>query len=53
MRKVISTSVKKNIEMVVYHNIDESGKKFSITRHERLSDKRPPYSRFGRALGIN
>jgi len=45
MRKVISCSPKKNIEMVVYHNEGPDGKKQSITRHEPLNSARPQYKR--------
>jgi hypothetical protein len=44
-RRVISTSIRKNIEMVVYHETDERGRKCSITRHERLNPNKPAYKR--------
>jgi hypothetical protein len=47
-KTVISTSTRKNISMVVYHNIDADGKKYSVTKHERLRSDRPEYRRFYR-----
>lgn len=44
-RRVISVSPKKNIEMVVYHNVDEKGRKASITRHEPLNPQKHVYRR--------
>jgi len=38
--KVISQSTKRNMQQVVYHNVDAKGCKSSITRHEPISDKR-------------
>jgi len=46
MRKVISVSIRKNIEMVVYHNVGPDGKKGSITRFEQLNPMKPVYRRF-------
>lgn len=48
MRKVISVSIKKNLQMVVYHNVDERGVKASITRFEALNPDKPVYRRFAR-----
>ncbi len=45
MRKVISTSPKKNLEMVVYHNVLPNGKKESLTRFEALDETRHQYKR--------
>jgi len=45
-RTVVSTSERKNVQMVVYHNVDADGKKFSITRHENLRSDKPEYRRF-------
>jgi len=36
-RVVISTSEARNVQQVVYHNVDENGKKSSITRFEPLN----------------
>lgn len=44
-RHVISTSPKKNLQEVVYHNTDIQGKKFSITRFEKLDPSKPHYQR--------
>lgn len=47
--KVISTSLRKNLQMVVYHNTNAAGKKQSITRFLPLNDQKPCYKRqFGR-----
>lgn len=43
---VVSTSVRKNIALTVYHNVGPDGKRDSITRHEKLIDARPAYRRF-------
>jgi hypothetical protein len=48
-RIVISESPRKNIQMVVYHNVDGAGRKASITRHEPLNPARSVYRRaFGK-----
>lgn len=44
-RVVISTSEARNVQQVVYHNVDENGKKSSITRFERLNPDKPMKSR--------
>lgn len=49
-RKVISVSLRKNIEMVVYHNVGPDGKKDSLTKHEVLDPKRPAFSRFKKPI---
>jgi hypothetical protein len=43
--KELSFSTKKNLKMVVYHNVGPDGKKFSITRFESLRSDRPQYKR--------
>lgn len=40
-RVVISKSEARNSQQVVYYNIDENGKKSSITRFERLNPDKP------------
>jgi hypothetical protein len=50
MKKVLSVSPAKNLQMVVYHNVDEFGRKFSITRFEPLNAEKPCYRR---AFGLN
>lgn len=48
-RIVISTSPRKNIQMVVFQNEGPDGRKASITRHLALDSTRPVYRRaFGR-----
>ena len=42
----ISESKKKNIRMVVYHNVGPDGKKGSITRFEAIDTTKPVYRRF-------
>lgn len=36
--KEISVSPRKNIKMVVFHNVGPDGKKYSITRHLKLDE---------------
>ena len=43
--RVISTSTKKNVQMVVYHNVNERGVKQSITRFEPLNPNKPAHKR--------
>lgn len=49
-RRIVSTSERKNIQEVVYHNIGPDGKKASITRFEPLWKSRPVYNRFKKGL---
>lgn len=42
---IISTSPRKNLKMVVYHNKLPSGKTESLTRFEPLDPNRPVYKR--------
>jgi hypothetical protein len=37
---LVSSNPKRNMAQVVYHNTDASGKKFSLTRHEPLDEKK-------------
>lgn len=48
--KVISVSLRKNLQQVVYHNVDASGKKQSITRHIPLNPDKPVYRRFSKGV---
>lgn len=50
MKKIISQSIRKNIQQVVYHNELPDGTKQSITRHEPLDNLRPVYRRFKGAV---
>lgn len=44
-RTVVSVSPRKNVEMVIYTNVGEDGRKSSITRHEPMDKTRPAYRR--------
>jgi hypothetical protein len=46
-RSIISESKRKNLQEVVYHNVDDGGNKDSITRFEPLVPGKNVYSRFG------
>ena len=37
---IVSTSPKRNMAQVVYHNVDNEGRKSSLTRHEPLDSTR-------------
>jgi len=46
-KHLISSSPKRNMAQVVYHNTDAKGAKFSLTRHEPLDASKPfkPFKR--------
>lgn len=37
---LVSANPKRNMGQFVYHNIGENGKKYSLTRHEPLDEKK-------------
>jgi len=38
---VISSNQYRNMQMIVSHNTDSNGRKFSVTSHEAISNDRP------------
>lgn len=52
MKKVLSVSPSKNIQMCVFHNVGADGKKSSITRFEPLNSLKPCYKRAFKKNGV-
>jgi hypothetical protein len=40
---VVSLNPARNTQMVIYTNVGADGKRFSVTRHERINAKSPIY----------